>query len=119
MIDPYRKPWEFCPQDRRHVRAQYVLQIVWPAIKLFIQEKDHRRVHEAVFKALGTFYGAVWHDIWDNLSVDNLPQMTALKRKYGRRARWQGCWSEPQVRARIKIVRKLAKNALQFASESL
>ena len=43
-------------------------------------------------------YGAVWHDIWDEICADNLPQMTKLKRKYGRRALWQGCWSEPLCR---------------------
>lgn len=44
-------------------------------------------------------YGAVWHDIWDDLCEDNLPEMTRLKRKYARRADWQGCWSEHEVRA--------------------
>lgn len=43
-------------------------------------------------------YGAVWHDIWDNICADNLPEMTRLKRKYGRRADWQGCWAEWQCR---------------------
>jgi hypothetical protein len=46
----------------------------------------------------GSRYGAVWHDIWDEICADNLPQMTKLKRKYGRRALWQGCWSEPLCR---------------------
>lgn len=38
-------------------------------------------------------YGAVWHDIWDDISADNLPEMVRLHRKYGRRADWQGSWS--------------------------
>ncbi len=42
----------------------------------------------------GERYGAVWHDIWDTICGDNLPEMTKLKRKYGRRADWQGCWCE-------------------------
>jgi hypothetical protein len=46
----------------------------------------------------GTHYGAVWHDIWDNLCVDNLEQMTKLKRRYGRHADWQGCWGEYYIR---------------------
>ena len=37
-------------------------------------------------------YGAVWHDIWDNICTDNLPEMHKLHRKYGRRAYWQGSW---------------------------
>lgn len=46
----------------------------------------------------GTRYGAVWHDIWDNICGDNLPEMTKLKRKYGRLTDWQGCWAEEQCR---------------------
>ena len=45
-------------------------------------------------------YGAVWHDIWDTLCGDNLPDMTRLKRKYGRRTDWQGCWGEEYIRRR-------------------
>lgn len=48
----------------------------------------------------GERYGAVWHDIWDNITADNLPEMTRLKRKYGRRADWQGCWAEFQCKRR-------------------
>jgi len=40
----------------------------------------------------GIRYGAVWHDIWDTICTDNLPEMHALHRKYGRRAAWQGSW---------------------------
>lgn len=50
----------------------------------------------------GIRYGAVWHDIWDNITADNLHDMTRLKRKYGRRADWQGCWCEWQCRRRAK-----------------
>jgi hypothetical protein len=37
-------------------------------------------------------YQMVWHDIWDNICSDNLPQMHTLHRKYARRADWQGSW---------------------------
>jgi len=40
----------------------------------------------------GVKYDAVWHDIWDNICGDNLPEMTRLHRKYGKRADWQGSW---------------------------
>lgn len=33
----------------------------------------------------GVRYGMVWHDIWDDLCTDNLPEMERLHRKYGRR----------------------------------
>lgn len=46
----------------------------------------------------GVRYGMVWHDIWDSICGDNLAQMTRLKRKYGRRTDWQGCWCEAQCK---------------------
>lgn len=51
----------------------------------------------------GIRFNAVWHDIWDNMCSDNLPEMTRLHRKYGRRADWQGSWGRyqcEQARAR-------------------
>lgn len=42
----------------------------------------------------GELYGAVWHDIWPNICADNLPEMTRLKRRFSRRATWQGCWAQ-------------------------
>ena len=46
----------------------------------------------------GKRYAVVWHDIWDYICGDNAAEMTTLKRRYGRRADWQGCWCEWQVR---------------------
>jgi len=40
----------------------------------------------------GVRYNAVWHDIWDNICTDNLPEMTRLHRKYGRRCDYQDSW---------------------------
>jgi len=50
----------------------------------------------------GIRYDAVWHDIWDDICTGNLSEMTKLKRKYGSRSDWQGCWSEPICRRRAK-----------------
>jgi hypothetical protein len=41
----------------------------------------------------GKRYGMVWHDIWDFICADNIPEMHRLHRKYGRRADWQGSWA--------------------------
>ncbi len=41
----------------------------------------------------GVRYGAVWHDIWDNICEDNLEGMKKLHRKYGRKCDWQGSWA--------------------------
>ena len=40
----------------------------------------------------GKRFNAVWHDIWDNICTDNLPEMTRLHRKYGRKTDWQDSW---------------------------
>jgi len=50
----------------------------------------------------GVRYDVVWHDIFDDISADNLPLMTRLKRRYCRRCDWQGCWAEDQCRNQKK-----------------
>jgi hypothetical protein len=46
----------------------------------------------------GARWGAVWHDIWDSISADNLPDMKTLHRRFGRRADWQGSWARELLR---------------------
>lgn len=46
----------------------------------------------------GKNYDAVWHDIWDYICSDNLPEMTRLHRKYGRRSDWQGSWCKRECK---------------------
>ncbi len=75
-----------------------VIEIARPVIALVAScFKDERlRVIEA--DALkwrpprGERFDAVWHDIWDDITADNLPEMRTLHRAYGRRAAWQGSW---------------------------
>lgn len=45
----------------------------------------------------GVRFGAVWHDIWDNISPDNIDGMSRLHRKYGRRCDWQCSWLRDEV----------------------
>lgn len=46
---------------------------------------------------VGYRYECVWHDIWDEICADNLPDMHKLHRRYGRRLTkpdgWQGSWA--------------------------
>jgi hypothetical protein len=44
----------------------------------------------------GTRWAMVWHDIWQDICVDNLSEMATLHRKFGRRADWQGSWSHSE-----------------------
>jgi spermidine synthase len=41
-------------------------------------------------------YDCVWHDIWDYICADNLPEMKKLHRKYGRRTKYQESWCRYQ-----------------------
>lgn len=44
----------------------------------------------------GKRYNAVWHDIWDYISEDNIPEMTKLHRKYGKRCDYQESWCKDE-----------------------
>jgi len=54
----------------------------------------------------GVRYGAVWHDIWNDICTDNLPEMTKLHRKYGHRCNWQGSWSRNLLKIDLDKVEK-------------
>jgi len=42
---------------------------------------------------VGTRWTVAWHDIWPDITGDNLPGMHRLHRMYGRRTDWQGSWA--------------------------
>lgn len=44
----------------------------------------------------GSKWDVVWHDIWADITPENLPQMKRLHRKFGRRCEWQGSWARAQ-----------------------
>jgi hypothetical protein len=46
----------------------------------------------------GERFDYVWHDIWDDISPDNLPLMTKLTRKYARRSDRQAAWAREECR---------------------
>jgi len=46
----------------------------------------------------GVRYDLAWFDIWDDLCGDNVEGMSKLKRRFGRRADWKGCWGEDVCR---------------------
>lgn len=84
-------------------KSKDVIKLVAP---YFSQEKRIEVIHADAFTwkpPKGTRYRVVWHDIWTTLCEDNLPEMTKLKRKYGKRCGWQGCWAEESIR---KLKRK-------------
>lgn len=46
----------------------------------------------------GLRWDVAWHDIWDDISADNLDGMARLNRRYGHRVNWQGCWGQAEAR---------------------
>lgn len=42
-------------------------------------------------------FGVVWHDIWPEICLDQIPERQKLMRRYGRRSDWQGCWAADQI----------------------
>lgn len=81
------------------VRSVTVIEIAPDVIRLtgpsFIDDQRVNIVHASAFDyqpPKGQRYDAVWHDIWDFICADNLDEMKALHRKYGRRTDWQSSW---------------------------
>lgn len=74
-------------------------------VGLFYQEKYGDKLTIIHADALdwkppkGQAFGAVWHDIWNDICVDNLPEMIKLHRKYGRRTDWQDSWCRGECEA--------------------
>ena len=86
--------------------SEDVIKLVGPS---FCDDSRVTIVHACAFEyqpEQGTFFDAVWHDIWDEISDENLPEMHKLHRKYGQRANWQGSWA----RAECEMLRERAKN---------
>jgi hypothetical protein len=84
---------------------QDVIDLVWPH---YMDQRCEVICADAlIYKPpKGARYGAVWHDIWDSICEDNLPEMHTLHRRYGRRADWQGSWGRPEVEAMIRRERR-------------
>jgi hypothetical protein len=64
----------------------------------------------------GKRYGMVWHDIWDTISTDNLPEMGRLHRKYGRIADWQDSWAKYECQRERRKDREREEITSMFAS---
>jgi hypothetical protein len=76
-------------------KSEDVIRLVAPSY----EDERVEIVHADAFEykpPKGIRYGAVWHDIWDNICADNLPEMHRLHRKYGRISDWQGSWARWQ-----------------------
>jgi hypothetical protein len=50
----------------------------------------------------GARWDVAWHDIWPEISSDNLESMATLNRRYGKRVGWQGAWCQDIARRRLR-----------------
>lgn len=57
----------------------------------------------------GIRYDWAWHDIWRDISPDNLAEFTAMRKRFFRVAERQWCWAEDIVRALARINRTLER----------
>lgn len=77
-------------------KSKDVIDLVAPT---FLKDPRVAIIHADAFEwkaPKGVVYDAVWHDIWDDISCENLPEMARLHRKYGRRSHWQGSWARAE-----------------------
>ena len=73
--------------------SEDVIKLVGPT---FAEDPRVTIIHANAFTwkpPKGVRYNAVWHDVWDNICEDNLPEMTKLHRKYGKRCNYQESWA--------------------------
>lgn len=54
----------------------------------------------------GELFNFVWHDIWDHICADNLPEMATLHRKYGKKSEWQDSWAKQLCQKAKRIQRR-------------
>jgi len=76
-----------------------VINLVGPHLKGLYGDRLNI-VHADAFEykaPRGSKFGAVWHDIWDNICITNLDEMRKLHRKYGSRTQWQGSWAREML----------------------
>lgn len=77
-------------------KDEEIIKLVTPH---FENEEKLEIIHADAFDyqpPRGIKYDCVWHDIWLNITSDNLPEMIKLHRKYGRRSKWQGSWARAE-----------------------
>jgi len=98
-------------EDKR-VKKITVIEISEDVIKLVAPTYKHEKVEIIQDNAYtykppkGIRYTVVWHDIWNEITTDNLPLMSKLHRKYGRRCDWQGSWSRGESRLKRRLEKR-------------
>jgi hypothetical protein len=88
-----------------------VIKLVGPTVTKIAEEvgKDLEIIEADCFTwkpKKGARWEAVWHDIWDDLCVDNLEEMGKLHRRFGRRCDFQQSWGKELLQYRRRQQKK-------------
>lgn len=54
-------------------------------------------------------YGAVWHDIWDYITSENIPEMKKLHKKYAKKTGFQESWCKRECEKRLREEKRIEK----------
>ena len=81
-----------------------VMSLVGPTVSRIAAEHGkplvvNRCDVEAYTPAADERFDYAWHDIWDQIDDDNLPQMARIMDKFRPFTKQQACWSRPQALA--------------------
>ena len=88
-------------------KSEDVIKLSGPT---YLKDERVNIIHADAFEykpPKGKLYDAVWHDIWDYITSENIPEMKKLHRKYGRFAKYQESW----CRKVCETIRKREKNS--------
>lgn len=76
-------------------QAPEVIELVWEHLRSRQWARKVELVQGSIFDVkLTDSYDYGWFDIWNNYSSANLPQMTRLRRRYGKICKAMGFWGE-------------------------
>ncbi len=74
-------------------KSEDVIKLVGPSFSKERVTIIHADAYEYKPKK-GERFDTIWHDIWDFICGDNVKEMQQLRRKWCRRATWQGFWCQ-------------------------
>ena len=85
-------------------KSEDVIHLVGPAVvKLAFLCNKRLHVHHADAFTWqpdkGQTFDCAWHDIWDNICSDNLPEMRQLQRRFARKVKRQAFWCRQRCQA--------------------
>ena len=86
-------------------KEQDVIDLVFPTYQHLPNVTPYHDDAFSIKWAKGTHWDCIWHDIWNNICTDNLPEIARLKHKYSHYTKYQAAWVEDLLRYYRKMGR--------------